>query len=98
MILDVINEGYTFQVVISAEVPLKYLFSDEKPSDIYLQDENRALMDDLALSSDSVSFYFLPNNKVQYCMHLKIGKQFTVSMPNENIVDCLFGMQLFNIP
>ena len=46
---------FNFQVVISAEVPLKYLFSDEKPSDVYLQDENRALMDDLALSSDSVS-------------------------------------------
>ncbi|XP_070494982.1 putative ATPase N2B isoform X1 [Chironomus tepperi] len=41
------------RVVISAEVPLQYLFSDEKPSDIYLQDENRALMDDLALSSGS---------------------------------------------
>lgn len=53
---------YCLQVVISAEVPLKYLFSDEKPSDIYLQDENRALMDDLALSSDSVSFS-MPNNK-----------------------------------
>lgn len=62
------NEKYWLQVVISAEVPLKYLFSDEKPSDIYLQDENRALMDDLALSSDSVSF-LLPNNKWQYCIH-----------------------------
>lgn len=93
MCLDMFNEGYKFQVVISAEVPLKYLFSDEKPSDIYLQDENRALMDDLALSSDSVSFYFLPNNKE----HLKIGKPFKVSMTNKNIVACLFWMQLFNV-
>ncbi|KAG5675013.1 hypothetical protein PVAND_004953 [Polypedilum vanderplanki] len=41
------------RVVISAEVPLEYLFSEEKPSDLYLDDEHRALMDDLKLSSDS---------------------------------------------
>jgi peroxisome-assembly ATPase len=41
------------RVVISAEVPLEYLFSDEKPSDLYVSDEHRALMDDLSLSKDS---------------------------------------------
>lgn len=44
------------RVVLSADVPLEYLFSDEKPSDLYTTDEHRALMDDLKLSSESVSF------------------------------------------
>jgi peroxisome-assembly ATPase len=44
------------RVVISADVPLEYLFSEEKPSDLYVSDEHRALMDDLKLSKDSVSF------------------------------------------
>lgn len=45
------------RVVISADAPLEYLFSEEKPSDLYVSDEHRALMDDLKLSKDSVSFY-----------------------------------------
>jgi hypothetical protein len=43
------------QVVILSEVPLKYLFSNEKPKEMYTSDEHRSLMDDLALNKDSVS-------------------------------------------
>lgn len=46
---------HRIRVVISAAVPLDYLFSEEKPSDMYTSDEHRALMDDLKMSKDSVS-------------------------------------------
>lgn len=38
-----------------ADVPLNFLFSNEKPSEMYTSDEHRALMDDLKISKDSVS-------------------------------------------
>lgn len=44
------------QVVLLSEVPLDYLFSNEKPSDeVYTSDEHRSLMDDLKITKDSVS-------------------------------------------
>lgn len=45
------------QVVILSDVSLGYLFSNEKPSEMYTNDEHRALMDDLKLSKDSVSAF-----------------------------------------
>lgn len=42
------------RVVISSEVPLKELFSNEKPTALEISDEHRHLMDDLKLNKDSV--------------------------------------------
>lgn len=42
------------QVVLHSDVPLNYLFSNEKPSDLYISDEHRKLMDDLSMNKDSV--------------------------------------------
>lgn len=54
--VDVIYEISLLKVVILSEVPLNYLFSNEKPEDLYTSNEHRALMDDLAISKDSVRF------------------------------------------
>lgn len=51
-----------FQIVILADVPLNYLFSNEQPSDLYVTDEHRSLMDDLSLNKDSVRINLNLNN------------------------------------
>lgn len=40
--------------MLHSDVPLNYLFSNEKPSDLYISDEHRKLMDDLSMNKDSV--------------------------------------------
>ena len=49
---------HRIRVVLSSDVPLAYLFSNEVPPD--LLDEHRMLMDDLKISKDSVSL-------ISYC-------------------------------
>lgn len=46
---------HRIRVVLHSDVPLSFLFSNEKPSDLYTSDEHRKLMDDLSLNKDSVS-------------------------------------------
>ncbi|XP_052896297.1 putative ATPase N2B [Anopheles moucheti] len=41
------------RLVVSADVPYKYLFSDEAPDDMHTSDEHRMLMDDLKITKDS---------------------------------------------
>lgn len=43
--------------MILSDVSLGYLFSNEKPTEMYTNDEHRALMDDLRLTKDSVSAF-----------------------------------------
>lgn len=46
---------FCLKVVLLSDVPLNYLFSNEKPSEMYTSDEHRSLMDDLKITKDSVS-------------------------------------------
>lgn len=48
---------FLLQVVILSDVSLGYLFSNEKPTEMYTNDEHRALMDDLMITKDSVSIF-----------------------------------------
>lgn len=41
------------RLVVSSDVPYKFLFSNEKPDDIHTSDEHRMLMDDLKITKDS---------------------------------------------
>ncbi|XP_052866153.1 putative ATPase N2B [Anopheles cruzii] len=41
------------RVVVSADVPYKHLFSNEKPDDMHTSDEHRMLMDDLKITKES---------------------------------------------
>lgn len=43
--------------MLHSDVPLNYLFSNEKPSDLYISDEHRKLMDDLSMNKDSVNYF-----------------------------------------
>uniref|UniRef100_A0A1S4H373 Uncharacterized protein n=2 Tax=gambiae species complex TaxID=44542 RepID=A0A1S4H373_ANOGA len=41
------------RLVVSADVPYKYLFSNDAPDDMHTSDEHRMLMDDLKITKDS---------------------------------------------
>lgn len=41
------------RLVVSADVPYKFLFSNEKPDDMHTSDEHRMLMDDLKITKES---------------------------------------------
>lgn len=47
--------------MVSSNVSLEYLFSNEKPPDYHLADEHRMLMDDLQINKHSVSFLCVLN-------------------------------------
>ena len=51
-----VNNPHSFphcQLVVSADVPYKYLFSNDAPDDMHTSDEHRMLMDDLKITKDS---------------------------------------------